>query len=83
MNLKEVAKTFGMRTPQFSDFCGYTRQGAYDVFGGKRTNPRRFAAVLEKLEMYADDELVNQLEAANVVHRKRMEVVRQLKEAQK
>lgn len=52
-DLKVFARTMGMTVGELANFCGYTRQGLYALFGDNDHNNARYNAAIEKLKLYA------------------------------
>jgi len=79
--MRKIAQIFNKKTvTELAAFCGYSRQGLYDIFiNRKSTNGKRLDAVIEKLEMYTESDYQQAVKDAEKVRDERKEFLAKMR----
>ena len=78
--MRKIAQKFNKNVNGLADFCGYSRQGLYDVFVNcKPTNDKRLNSVIEKLEMFTEIDYQQAIKNAGKVRDERREFLAKIR----
>lgn len=81
MTVKEVAKAFDMSVNELAMISGYTKQGLYNVIGGKgKKNANRFNAFIDHLSFISQSKYQQDIAEAKIQVNTRDKILEILKE---